>query len=111
MKSGLYVIFALLFCSLIYSQYCSAPLFDILNVHLAVSDTEAAQQYYIDLENIYCLPSQSISGGCDTGYHYHNQTYLATLKYQLFTNTRPSTESGDEGLLALYCTHISFPHL
>eukprot|EP01104_Vermistella_antarctica_P000147 TRINITY_DN1017_c2_g2_i1.p2 TRINITY_DN1017_c2_g2~~TRINITY_DN1017_c2_g2_i1.p2 ORF type:complete len:194 (+),score=38.01 TRINITY_DN1017_c2_g2_i1:77-583(+) len=73
--------------------------------------TSPVGDWQVDMENIYCVPSeQSNGGGCDGGYHEHNaynlsaiySTTQATLNF-----TRPVAVTGVYGPLVYYSTHMA----
>eukprot|EP00163_Fabomonas_tropica_P033446 TRINITY_DN8807_c0_g1_i1.p1 TRINITY_DN8807_c0_g1~~TRINITY_DN8807_c0_g1_i1.p1 ORF type:complete len:170 (+),score=5.97 TRINITY_DN8807_c0_g1_i1:131-640(+) len=85
---------------------CAPPTFRDLT--LEVQTQGDVGKYQLDMENIYCKPSQSIQGGCDAGYHDHDAVPLVPSPApHNFTRTRNAVETGGEGTLALYCTHLS----
>merc|ERR1711879_449896 len=104
---GVFVFFVF---GLAASEDCPTPEFTPLGVTAHIKHTNLATEkgVYIDLENIYCAPSQSKNGGCDQGYHEHQQILLTSDSQQTFERARPSTQTGNEGLLPLYVTLISF---
>jgi hypothetical protein len=64
---------ALLLISFAIAQSCE-PYFSNVTIALEVfGSAPIPNGLYLDMENIYCAPRQSQSGGCDTGYHLHTR--------------------------------------
>ena len=85
---------------------CPPPSFPPLTVTANVVGA-IPTDLYIDAENIYCPGSQAAQGGCETGYHDHTQFNVSASPTTISRN-RVSTQTGPQGLLPLYVTHLSF---